>query len=287
METDQRNTAGVLPAIVPAQSGPALSWAAVIGGGVTAAAASVLLLLLGSGLGLSTVSPWPNSGATAAAVGIGTAIWLVVVQWIASGLGGYLAGRLRTKWTGLHSDEVFFRDTAHGFLAWAVATLFASTLLFSAASSVLGTATQATATVAAGVGQTVVQNATNGSSTDYFVDTLLRAPTNPAGTGNTDVRGEATRILVASIANGEIAPADREYLSQVIAARAGISEADASRRVDDVVAKLKAAEVKTREAADVARKAAATTSILGALALLIGAFIASAAAALGGQHRDD
>src|SRR5437763_1731138 len=90
-----------------------ISWPPVLGGALVAAATALLLFALGAGVGFSSVSPWPNSGASPTTFTVMTAIWLIVVQWLSSGLGGYLAGRLRTKWTGVHSDEVYFRDTAH------------------------------------------------------------------------------------------------------------------------------------------------------------------------------
>ena len=103
------------------QSG--VAWSAVFAGGVTAAAISVILLVFGTGLGLATVSPWPGAGVSATTFTVIAAIWLIIVQWVSSFFGGYMAGRLRTKWVAVHNDEVFFRDTAHGFLAWALGTL--------------------------------------------------------------------------------------------------------------------------------------------------------------------
>src|SRR6185503_11977701 len=92
-------------------SAPAVSWGPIIGGALTAAAATLLLMFLGSGLGLTMVSPWSSQGVSLTTFAVSTAVWLVVVQWISAGLGGYLAGRLRTKWVGVHTDEVYFRDT--------------------------------------------------------------------------------------------------------------------------------------------------------------------------------
>ena len=106
----------------PARIVSAVSWPAIIAGAVVAAATSVLLLALGSGFGLASVSPWAG-GASPLTFTVMTAIWLIVMQWVASGLGGYLTGRLRTRWIGTHVHEVFFRDTAHGFLSWALATV--------------------------------------------------------------------------------------------------------------------------------------------------------------------
>ena len=134
-----RSAADIEPAAPLAGSGvSALSWAAVIGGTVTAIAVTLTLLALGSAFGLATISPWPGLGAKPTSFTIGAGIWLVVTQWLSAGLGGYIAGRLRVRWTGLHTDEVFFRDTAHGFIAWAFATVISASVLGAAATHVLG-----------------------------------------------------------------------------------------------------------------------------------------------------
>ena len=117
----------------------ATSWGAIVAGGVAAAAATLVLILVGSGLGLTMVSPFANEGVSVATFSTASAIWLVIVQWLSALLGGYIAGRLRTKWVNLHTDEVFFRDTAHGFLAWALATLLVAGLLGSTIAATVGT----------------------------------------------------------------------------------------------------------------------------------------------------
>ena len=271
-----------------------VSWAAIIAGGLTAAAVSMILLILGAGLGLTTVSPWSHAGASATAVGVGAIIWLIVTQWIAAGLGGYLTGRLRTKWVSVHTHEVFFRDTAHGFLSWALATVISAALLASAVSAIIGGTVTAGSTVLSGAAQGAAQSAaTVPASPAYFVDMLFRPnPGAPAATPvqgdmSQDVRAEAGRILVTALGAGEVSPADRTYLAQTIAARTGLSQADAEKRVDEVVAQAKAVAEKAKQVADQARKAAATLALFSFLSLLIGAFIASAAAALGGRERDE
>lgn len=278
----------------PSSAGSAVSWAAIIAGALTASAATLLLMLLGSGLGLTMVSPWTDS-ATITTIAATTAIWIVIVQWVSSAVGGYLAGRLRTKWTGLHTGEVYFRDTAHGFLAWALATLIVAVTAGSIISSAASTGVQAASTVASGAAMGAAASAADNvadSSTGYFVDTLFR-PANPASTGTAPqgdqsaATAEASRILLASAASGEMPAEDRTYLNQLVAARTGLSEADAQARVDAVLARVEAAKTKAKEAADAARKAGIAASLLGALSLLIGAFIASVAAAYGGQQRDE
>jgi hypothetical protein len=229
-------------------------------------------------------------------------------------MGGYLTGRLRLKWSGVHTHEVFFRDTAHGFLSWSVATLATVALIAMAGSAVLGAGTRAVSNIAGGAAQGGLQMAGNmrggdmgplgiGSPSGYFTDMLFRtdnpAPASPAAPATAgqpsappapgmaqDTRGEATRILLRSV-GGDMSAGDKTYLAKLIAAQTGMSQDDATKRVDAVNAEIKSAGDKAREAADKARKAAATASFLAFLALLVGAFIASVAAAFGGSQRDE
>ena len=274
----------------------AVAWPAIIGGAFAAAALSLILMALGSGFGLASVSPWPNSGASVTTFTVMTAIWLIVIQWLASGVGGYVTGRLRTKWVGLHTHEVFFRDTANGFLAWAVASVIGAAFLASAAHSVVsGTATMVAGVASgapAGASQGVTQAATPlggalADPTGYFVDSLYRTDHPSANVSDLDVRAQSTRILLNGMRNGDVPAPDKTYLVQLVAARTGLSQADAAKRVDEVIAQEKAAEVKVRQTADAARKAGSYLSIFTALSMLVGAFIACVAAALGGQQRDE
>jgi hypothetical protein len=189
-------------AIVADVSKSAVSWPAIFAGAVIAIAVSLILLTLGSGFGAAAASPWPGVGPTATTFTIAAGLWLIITQWISAGVGGYLTGRLRVRWVGTHTHEVFFRDTAHGFLAWAVATVAIAALAALAASATAGAGVHAAAAVVSGSGA---------------ADTADMA----------------------------------------------------------------------RQAADVARKAAAAFSIFTGLSMLVGAFIACIAAALGGQQRDE
>jgi hypothetical protein len=262
----------------------------VVAGGVAAAAATLVLMLVGAGLGLTMVSPFSNAGASLTTVTVSTAIWLIVVQWVSALLAGYVAGRLRTKWVNLHTDEVFFRDTVHGFLAWALATLLVAGLLGSTISAMIGAGVQAASNVASGaaMGGAAAAASEDTNATAYFVDTLLRPadPARPVEGGN-QASTEVARILLAASASGEMAADDRSYLEKLVAARAGLTPDDAKARVDAVLARADEAAQQTQQAAETARKAGATFALVGALSLLIGAFIASAAAALGGRLRDD
>jgi hypothetical protein len=267
-----------------------VAWSAIIGGAFAAAAVSLILLILGSALGLSAISPWSHSD-HGTALTIGTAIWLVVMQWISSGLGGYLTGRLRTKWVGMHTDEVFFRDTAHGFLTWAVSTILTASVLTSAIASVVSGGLHATTMMASGAAMGASQAAANSPSsisdpTGYYIDSLFRSDTPNPSASSQDARAEAVRILATGIKNGAIPDNDKTYLASMVSARTGLSPAEASRRVDEVIAQVDAAKEKAKQMADEARKAAMHGSLYIFLSLLIGAFIASASAALGGKQRD-
>jgi hypothetical protein len=251
-----------------------VSWGAVIGGAFVAAAFYLILLALGAGLGLSAVSPWSNVGASASTVGTLAIIWLIFIEIVASSLGGYLTGRLRTKWALIHTDEVYFRDTANGFLAWAVALVISVTLLASAATSMVGR-----------VAQLAALSETTGTATSatdpngYFVDTLFRSDRLGPESKDPSVQAEAGRIFANALRQNQMPTADQTYLGRLVAARTGISQSEAEKRVSDVIADA-------RQTEDTARKATAHLLLWFFLALLMGAFSASYAATIGGRQRD-
>ncbi|MBV4457853.1 hypothetical protein KVG96_07850 [Pseudomonas sp. COR58] len=266
------------------------SWGAIFAGAAAAAALSTILVLLGIGLGFSAVSPWAGEGVSAKGLGISAIVWLAATQIVASGLGGYIAGRLRVKWAALHGDEVYFRDTAHGFLAWCVATLVTATLVAGSVSGLVGGGLHAGAQAVGGAAGSLTQAA--GTDTErygYFVDSLFRDG-RPAAVSDDAVRGDVTRIFAQSLANGQLSAEDRSYLAQLVAQRTDLTQADAERRVDDVYARTQKAiadaKLKAQQAADAAAKAAAWTSLWMFVALLAGAFFASLAATFGGRRRD-
>lgn len=294
---EDRVIAGSRTDVMPVESSkPAVAWGPIFGGAVAATGITLILLLLGSGVGLTMVSPWSGESSSAATVGITAAIWLVVVQWLSSAFGGYLTGRLRTKWAAVHTDEVFFRDTAHGFLSWALATVFVAGFLASSLTSLAGAGASAAgqAAMAAGVaGGAAAASASDTTSaaapTAYFTDALLR-PQNIANRANEDngaAAAEISRILLQGAANGSVPDGDKTYIAGIVSARTGLPEAEARARVDTVLKQIDDAKVAAQAAADKARKTAATSALIGSLSLLVGAFIAAAAAAFGGHQRDE
>lgn len=258
----------------PSVSG--ISWAAVAAGAVASLALTLVLIAFGTGLGLSVVSPWSGTGLSASTFKIGTGLYLIVIAMLASSIGGYLAGRLRSRWVGVHSDEVYFRDTAHGFIAWAFASVLGAILLAAPATIVTGGG-------AAGLAQGAASAAGQSSGPmDGYVDTLMRpdTPASPTAGNPADSRAEMVRLFTSSFRNGtDLKPADRDYVSKVVAARTGLSQADADKRVNEVVTQAKAD-------IDAARKASAQLAFWLTASLLLGAFCASLAATEGGGLRD-
>ena len=302
----------------------AVSWGAVIAGATGAAALSLILLILGVGLGLSSVSPWTSAGVAASTFGFSTIAWLTLVQVAASGMGGYLAGRLRAKWNNVHSDETYFRDTAHGFLAWCVATLVTATVLVSAVGNIVGSVAQSGASitsfgvvsVAAGAAATAAgkkgatspagesaQIMSSSAGLDYWVDSLFRRTVATDGTATaanatalasqapdaSESSAEVASIFAAALANGKLSAEDSSYVAQLVAQRTGLPLTEAQRRVTQTFAgvqgKLQAAKESAQKAAVTARKASAYMSLWLFVSLLIGAFVASFAATYGGRQR--
>ena len=256
-----------------------VSWGAIIAGAVAASAVTLLLLALGIGLGFSVVSPWAGQGVSSTTLHISAGVYLIVVAMLASTVGGFITGRLRGRWAGVHADEVYFRDSAHGFMSWALATVISVSLLGAATTSIISGA--ATGSIpAAAAGATTAATSPN----DGYVDALLRG--DPARTGGTPAgdtaatRAELGRLLATGTRRGgDVSAADRDYAARVVSARTGLSQADAEKRVTEVVTQAK-------QAADEARKSAAKLAFWLAASMLAGALAASLAAIEGGVFRD-
>jgi len=314
----ERPLSGIYPESMQANAS-AVSWSAIVAGAAATAALALILLMLGTGLGLSSVSPWAYSGVSATTFGVSSILWLTFTQLVASGMGGYLAGRLRTRWVSVHTDEVYFRDTAHGFLSWAVAALATAALLTSVIGSIVSGGIQAGGVAATAAAVTTGNTATvgsdmtkyhNGEPMGYFVDLLFRKDVNAPATASAPdesgamprynleslepitaaSRSEVTSIFMNSIRTDPLPADDTRYVGRIVAQRTGLTELDAEKRVLDTYArvqtKLREAETAAKEAADSARKAFIYASLWLFISLLIGAFVASFAATYGGRQRD-
>ena len=293
------------PALLVRQHDAAVSWGAVFAGGVAAAAFALILLTLGTGLGLTSLSPWSSGASNAKAIGFAAVVWVCVTSILTSGLGGYLAGRLRGRWLAVDADEIHFRDTAHGFLSWAVATLFTAAILTSAVSGIVRAGAQTAATAAAASGSVAMGTmqrgnadaATNTWPLGYFVDSLFRMPTGstaattaPTAGSNAEPRAETARIFLNSAATGDqLSPEDTAYLSALVAQRTGLTPEAAQARVTTtytrLLQKISAMDAAAKDAADKARKITIGASLWLFVSLLMGAFSASLMATHGGRVR--
>jgi len=315
---ESSSTAYATPSVVvetEAHKVSAVSWGAIFAGAAGAGALTLILTFLGVGFGMSAISPWAGSGASATALGIGSIAWITLTQIAAASLGGYLAGRLRVRWAAVHRDEVHFRDTAHGFVAWAVATLTVAAFLSSAVGAIGREGAQLGGNAIKAATTAVAAHATDNDREDlaYAVDLLMRplpaapvaavapasdTPSTPATANNTDFlggdvsrneserRGEAMRLFARGLRQGNLADADVQYLGRTIAARTGATQQDAEAQVRRAYASATEAANTAKQAADTARKATAYTSLWLFVALLAGAFFASLLATFGGRQRD-
>jgi hypothetical protein len=265
-----------------------VEWSAVLAGAALAAALSFVLLTFGTAIGLSATSPWPNSGLSSKVIASIAVFWVMAQQIGSVMVGGYVAGRMRSRWHEV-GHEVEFRDGLHGGLVWAVGVLISALLVFATA----GVATKTGAEV---LGKTVGSLANSTDQRDAVLDTMLRSstPAQAAGPGSSaqpttttrpraanmdETRAEISRILASSIASASISSENRTYLAQLVAQHTGATLQDAERRVDDAVKAVRAA-------ADKARHAAILTGLVTAAALIISLAAGWWAAMRGGHHRD-
>lgn len=252
-----------------------ISWAAVVAGAFIASALHLILLALGTGMGLS----WDSSSVgRTAVISAGALVWLIIVQVVAFSIGGYLAGRLRIKWATIHTDEVYFRDTAHGFLVWAVGVVITAAFLGVAATVMMG---EAGAPVTSGRTASISAPAVGLAlySDNYFVDSLFRSIHPTTVSDDIWARAQAGRILNYNLRQGRLSTVDHAYLSELVAEKTGIAPSEARQRVSATFADLE-------QTVDANRKAIAHLLLWTFVALLIGAFCASYAATIGGRERD-
>jgi hypothetical protein len=282
-----------------------LEWGPVILGALGATAISVVLLTFGAALGLSVVSPYPYAGISAKGLAVLAGTYVALVTVASFGAGGYLAGRLRAPWpkaANAEATESHFRDGSYGFGVWALAVLLGSALAVSGVGGVLKAVVHSTTAVAAAGAAGAASNPAAGAAlnrlsmepTDFAVDRVLApVPGAPAPAGaspapsRADLAAPIARAFAANIDNPQLNAADRAYLVALVMQQTGMPQADAEKRVDTAFADLKAAEQKTREAAEHARKVSLIAAFLAAATLAIGCAAACGAASLGGRHRDE
>jgi hypothetical protein len=255
-----------------------LEWGPIFAGAVLASALSFVLLTFATAIGLSATSPWPNSGLSARIIASLAIFWIMAQQIGTFMAGAYVAGRLRSRWHGTLQDEVEFRDGLHGGLVWAVGIVIGAALLMATSGAVARTGAEIT-------GKTAIAAASTVDPMDLVLDTMLRPtadaskrPPPPATTE--DPRPQVFRLLTSGVSSESLSEPNRTYLAQLVAQRAGISQEEAVKRVDEAV-------TGTRQAADKARRAAILAGLVTAIALVVSFAAAWWAAMKGGEHRDN
>ena len=270
----------VLSTTINNDAGGHVDWCAIWAGAVIASAISFVLFAFGTAVGLSITSPYPSESVSPTVFAIVLALWILWVAVLSFLIGGYFTGLLmRRRATGDHEREM--RDGMHGALTWALGVLLGALIAAWTISGIAksGTEAAAHATVAASAGQQ--------TPTAYFADALLRSD-NPAAVAPAETelrRGEVDRIFLRN-ATGDIAPADRSYLGQLVMRQTGLPEAEAATRVETVVTEYRAAVDVAQQAAEKARKFAVLLAFAMAATLAISAGAAWWAAIQGGEHRD-
>lgn len=272
----------VTPPEAGAPSGSYLEWSPILGGAVLSAAISTIMAAFGSAIGLSLVSAETSRSTSMTALAVAGALWALWVTVSACGAGGYLAGRMRKPLADSSSTERGVRDGAHGLVVWAVGALLVAFLTSSSLMGAAKTAVTGAAATAGGAGALISQQADPLASA---VDSVMRA--NGAEPVTQGERDEASRILVRSLANGSLDPADRGYIASRMAARMQIPQAEAEKRIDDAYARLNQAKETAKQAVEKARKMGVIVAFMTAAVLLVGAAAAYLAAMLGGRHRDE
>jgi hypothetical protein len=257
---------------VPVQAtAPFLQWTPVVAGAFVAAAVSVILIAFGSAIGLSIVSSSPTWRDTSPALTVASGLYLLLTALVSFGFGGYVAGRLRERWTtSAHSDVVEFRDGTHGLLVWAIAVVITGLVAAASAASLASKAVQPATSPQATTGEPLIASE---------LDRLFRAERRPADGDLTYSRAEAGRILLAATGRQGITPDDRAYLARLVASRTGIAPPDAERRVGDAIATATTAVQK-------ARRSAVILGFSTAVSLLVGAAAAWYTSCVGGRYRD-
>lgn len=294
----------------------AVSWPAIFAGTAASTALTLVLVAFGVGVGFSVISPWSGSGISATTFSIGAGIYLIVIAMLSSTVGGYLAGRLRSKWPTVHEHERYFRDSAHGVVVWALSTVLVAAFLGGAMTAIIGgVGAAATSAATSPLAATTVDRLSR-STPDGATTTSAAAPapaqtaqqaaqqatdqaTSPSASGQNPPtlqggqiaasannraapvnRGEISRIVIPALAKGgSVSDIDRKYLAQVVTERTGMTQAQAEQRVDQVLTQAK-------QTADNARKSTAALAFWLAFAMLAGALSAALAAIEGGGLRN-
>jgi hypothetical protein len=249
-----------------------LQWTPVFAGALVASAVSLVLIAFGTAIGLGIVSSSPTWRDTSPVLTMVSGLFLLLAALVSFGLGGYVAGRLRERWDpSARSDVVEFRDGTHGVVAWALAVVITGLVAAVSVASLASRTAPAATSSATTAGEPLIA---------FELDRLFRGDRRAVEGDITYARAEAGRILLAATGRRGITADDRMYLARLVAARTGIAQPDAERRVEDAITAATTAVQK-------ARRSAVILGFATAASLLAGAAAAWYAASTGGRHRDN
>ena len=247
-----------------------LAWTPAVAGALIATAFSTVLIAFGTAIGLGVASSAPTWRDASVSLWLLSGIYLILVSLFSFGIGGYVAGRIRTNLPASAPDDIEHRDGLHGLAAWAIAVVMIVLLTAFVGSATLRRAPSAPTTASASAAEPILS---------YELDRLFR-PARRAPNAETSMeRAEAGRILLTSSSRSGVAAEDRAYLVQLVTGIAGLTGPDAERRVDNIIASAKTAIARSRRSAIIAAFSIAAS-------LLLGAVVAWFAASEGGRHRD-
>jgi hypothetical protein len=247
-----------------------LQWSPILLGAFASTALSFVLVTFGATVGLGVTSAVPTWRDASAALWILSGIYLILQAILSFGLGGYVAGRVRTSVATGPVEQTEQADGLHGLAVWALAVVMGAIL-----ATLLGAATLSRSTVAVGS----IRTSAAEPLLSYELDRLYRAGRRAPNIDLTSERAEAGRILLTASSHNGMSVDDRAYLIQQVAGATGLAGPDAERRVDSVIVNAKTAIARSRRSTVILAFSVAT-------ALLLGAVAAWAAACAGGRHRD-
>jgi hypothetical protein len=257
-----------------------MSWGSVLAGAVVAGASMILLSLLGVAFGAGGLRFTQTTASDMAGYGLGAGIWTAINLILSMGFGAYVAARL----SGTHSH---LDAELHGITVWAVAILIMTVLLAQAVGAIVGTVASTAGTAASGavsgagsLASGVAQQITPQALTDQLQQSLTSSG-DPTQMTRAQITSEIAALAGRRIVNGSLTDQERDRLTTLVAAQAGISKEEAARRVarmeQDAVTALASTEQQARKAAETAAHGAAA----GAKALFSGLLLSLAGALVG------
>ena len=255
-------------------TGQYVEWTPVIAGAIVASALSFVMFTFGSSLGMALASSSPTWRDASVGLALLSGLYVILTTVVSLGLGGYIAGRLRSRWpTGPDTNELEFWDGIHGLLVWALAVALGALLAAAATAAIASTAAPTASAPNTTAAEPIIA---------YDLDRLFGNPQSPSAAADiSSSRAEAARIALRAAArrHRDDLIEGRARLLRLVSARTGLSAPEAEARVADFIGRSTTAIKK-------ARRSAVVVGFMTAAGLLLGVAVAWFAAVAGGSHQD-